>query len=205
MLSLGMTEFKNTVLLVPSKLCQMRAEDVESRRQRCPPGRPVSGTQYSQRPLQGAHLDARFRAHSTASARSKVPHLEARFRAHSTASARSKVPHLDARFRAHSTASARSKGRGDAEASLLVQTVNSASYLELGSSFLCKSTRRQLSTAAVEDTPEARAVGARREGREGLGARPDKAPLTAFLGIHDVQGKQHGVGERGRLFLTCKV
>ena len=153
----------------------------------------------------GAHLDAQFRAHSTASARSKVPHLEARFRAHSTASARSKVPHLDARFRAHSTASARSKGRGDAEASLLVQTVNSASYLELGSSFLCKSTRRQLSTAAVEDTPEARAVGARREGREGLGARPDKAPLTAFLGIHDVQGKQHGVGERGRLFLTCKV
>ena len=162
-----MTESKNTVLLVPSKLCQMCAEDVESRRQRCPPGRPVSGTQYSQRPLQGAHLDARFRAHSTASARSK--------------------------------------GRGDAEASLLVQTVNSASYLELGSSFLCKSTRRQLSTAAVEDTPEARAVGARREGREGLGARPDKAPLTAFLGIHDVQGKQHGVGERGRLFLTCKV
>ena len=149
MLSLGITESKNTVLLVPSKLCQIRAEDVESRA--------------------------------------------------------TKATHLDTQFQAHGTASSRSKGRNEAEVALLVQTVNSALYLELGSSFLCKSTRRQLSAAAVEDTPEARAMGARREGREGLGARPDKAPLTAFLGIHDVQGKQHGVGECGRLFLTCEV
>lgn len=97
------------------------------------------------------------------------------------------------------------KGGNDAKVSLLAQTANSAFYLELGSSFLCESSRRQLSTAAVEDAPGARAVEGRREGREGLGARPDKAPLTAFLGIHDVQGKQHGIGERGCLFLTCKV
>lgn len=32
-----------------------------------------------------------------------------------------------------------------------------------------------------------------------------KVPLTSFLGIHDVQGEQHGIGERGCLFLTCKV
>lgn len=32
-----------------------------------------------------------------------------------------------------------------------------------------------------------------------------KVPLTSFLGIHDVQGEQHGIGECGCLFLTCKV
>lgn len=36
-------------------------------------------------------------------------------------------------------------------------------------------------------------------------AQLGRAPLTSFLGIHDVEGEQHGVGERGRLLLTGEV
>lgn len=56
-------------------------------------------------------------------------------------------------------------GRNDANVSLLVHTVSSALYLESGSSFLCESTRHQLSAAALEDTLGAVAVGGRKEGR----------------------------------------
>lgn len=44
-------------------------------------------------------------------------------------------------------------------------------------------------------------------GEDGRGAQHSLrgALLTSFLGIHDVQGKQHGIGERGRLLLTGEV
>lgn len=48
---------------------------------------------------------------------------------------------------------------------------------------------------------------------QGAGELPERvwatgqapAPLTSFLRIHDVQGEQHGIGERSGLFLTGEV